>query len=235
MGDARLDVWLLSRCSSAHPPHGEGGAGACVAVPSGHQPWQAPPEEPKRAGRGGQAKHPPMPRPLPVRRAENLLPHQPPAPAWGGIPEGSRPAPISSEPLHHALQPSFAKGICQETPACGRGIPVLPDSEPGEGSWGAAPTRLCPDPGLSAHSPAACPAAPRCPWERRLTAPSRCAEPLSVAKGTGGAGDALTTETCNPRSAPLQSQKSPSATAGWGKLGCTPGLAVLTPTRQPRS
>lgn len=69
-------------------------------------PAQAPPKGPKRAGPGGPAvASSGRLGPLPVGRAENVLPHQPPAPAWGGggHPCGKTPHLILLFPLRHAL------------------------------------------------------------------------------------------------------------------------------------
>lgn len=72
-------------------------------------------------------------------------------------------------PLHHALRPSFAKGIGRATPAGGAGAPCSP--RPGvwkRGLYGRAhravppPPRIPPPPG-SSESPAARPASRRCP------------------------------------------------------------------------
>lgn len=70
--------------------------------------------ESTRAGPGASALHPASPLPLPGGREKNLLPHQPPAPAWGGTPVESHPAwasHLSYPPIpSQALQSSFAKG-----------------------------------------------------------------------------------------------------------------------------
>lgn len=81
---------------------------------------QAPPEQSTQAGPGGSALHPASPLPLPGGREKNLLPHQPPAPAWGGTPAESHPSTASPLPFppapSQALQLSFAKGTNLATP-----------------------------------------------------------------------------------------------------------------------
>lgn len=86
----------------SYPGWGWGLRGSAQWAPC---PAQAPPKGPKRAGPGGPAvASSGRSGPLPVGRAENVLPHQPPAPALGGgHPCGKTPHLILLFPLRHAL------------------------------------------------------------------------------------------------------------------------------------
>lgn len=97
------------------------------------------------------------------------------------------------------------------------GEPCFPRPRSGEGSCGAAPTKLCSLPQLVSPEPCGGSSGPALPLGE---VPNLC-----LWGGTVGAGDALTTGPCSP--------EAPSPPPGAGKLGCTPGLVLLTLARRP--
>lgn len=188
----RMRYWM---CDSPHPKMpplsilprvGPGPAWQC---PVGTRPAQAPPEGPKRARPGGPAKQLGGDGPS-LWGGQKICcltsyQRQP-----GGVPLREAALPQSpSYPLHHALQPSFAKGNGRATPAGGAGAPCSP--RPRSLEKGAVWPR---PPGCAPHPPRPPPTA----WELREPC-GACNRPALPLRADTGAPPHTPADVPNPR------------------------------------
>ncbi|XP_045850096.1 translation initiation factor IF-2-like [Meles meles] len=149
---------------------------------------------------------------------------------WGGTPAGSRPAPASPSPLHHALRASFAKSGSPES-AAASGRPALPlRAGPGgppaarPGSWGCGGS-------TSRSRPPPAPDPPARPTPRQCL---RAAAPLQPGRAAAARTPRSFVARRAPSPGPLPQPAAPTCALGgglhagaWepGLLRCRPGAA----------